>query len=272
MRNFELDLAPEEPLTPVLEIVATSLDVTLEVVVTRLDLVPEDVRALASCLSEGELQRAKRFVFDRDRRRFIVARARLRELLSARLGMPPGSVEFSYGACGKPELSSRFADANLCFNLSHSCEIAVYGFTRGREIGIDVEAVRELRHADDLAARFYSRRENDAYRALDARDCARGFFNCWTRKEAFVKALGDGLSHALDRFDVSLAPDEPARLIRVDETPGEECGWGMESFSPAPGFVGAVVIEKPRRHFGLTVHAARAYADSSTSTGAARAC
>jgi 4'-phosphopantetheinyl transferase len=263
LRTPKVDLAPDP------DVVARSLDVAPEVVVTRLDLVPQDVRALASWLSEGELQRAKRFAFDRDRRRFIVARARLRQLLSARLGMPPGSVEFSYGACGKPELSRQFAGANLRFNLSHSGEIAVYGFTIGREIGIDVEAVRELHHAEDLAARFYSRRENDAFRALDARDRARGFFNCWTRKEAFIKALGDGLSHALDRFDVSLSPDEPAKLIRVDDTPGEECGWDMESFSPAPGFVGAVVIAKSRCRFGSTAHAARACADSCISGRAA---
>ena len=238
------NVAHLEPLrAPLAGAIAASLGVVLDVVVARLDLPSEEVHALASVLSEEERQRATRFVFDDDRRRFIVARARLRELLSARLATSPRSVEFSYGASGKPALSSRFADADLRFNLSHSGEIAVYGFATGREIGIDVEAVRELPDAEALAARFYSRRENEVYRALDARDRARGFFNCWTRKEAFVKALGHGLSHALDRFDVSLAPNEPARLIRVDDTAGEACGWGMAECSPAPGVVGAVVIE-----------------------------
>jgi 4'-phosphopantetheinyl transferase len=113
----------------------------------------------------------------------------------------------------------------------------------GHEIGIDVEAVRVVPDADDIAARFFSRREREAYCALDGSRRPLGFFNCWTRKEAFVKALGDGLAHPLDDFDVSLSPDEPARILRVARTPGEHCGWRMESFSPAPGFVAAVVTE-----------------------------
>jgi 4'-phosphopantetheinyl transferase len=128
-------------------------------------------------------------------------------------------------ARGKPALSRRFANSDLRFNVSHSEDVAVYAFSRGREIGVDVEAVRELRDADDIAVRFFSRRENEAYLALDPRDRLLGFFNCWTRKEAFIKALGDGLYYPLDCFDVSLAPDEPARILRVENTPGNECAW-----------------------------------------------
>jgi len=107
---------------------------------------------------------------------------------------------------------------------------------------LDVEAVGPIRDADDIAARFFSQRENRAYRALERRDRPLGFFQCWTRKEAFIKALGDGLSYPLDRFDVSLTPGEPARILRVEDTPGDRCGWRMDSWSPAPGFVAAVVI------------------------------
>ena len=99
-----------------------------------------------------------------------------------------------------------------------------------------------LGDADDIAGRFFSDRENQAYRALERRDRPLGFFQCWTRKEAFIKALGDGLSYPLDRFDVSLAPGEPAEILRVEAMPGACCGWRMESLSPAPGFVAAVVI------------------------------
>jgi 4'-phosphopantetheinyl transferase len=120
----------------------------------------------------------------------------------------------------------------------------VYAFSSGREIGIDVETVRLIRDADDIAARFFSPRENEAYLALDPPDRPLGFFNCWTRKEAFIKALGDGLYYPLDRFDVSLAPDEPARILRIESTPGDRCGWRMESFSPVTGFVAAIVIEQ----------------------------
>ena len=216
---------------------------TVEVVSVRLDCEPAAVGELAQCLSDAERQRASRFAFDRDRRRFIVGRARLRHLLASRLGVPPEAIELVYGPRGKPALSPGFADLGLRFNVSHSEDVAVYAFSRGREIGVDVEAVRELRDADDIAARFFSRRENEAYRALDPRDKPLGFFNCWTRKEAFIKALGDGLYHPLDRFDVSLAPGEPARILRVDDAPGEDCGWHMEAFSPASEFVAAVVVE-----------------------------
>jgi 4'-phosphopantetheinyl transferase len=159
----------------------------------------------------------------------------------------PESIALVYGGHGKPALAPRYADVDLRFNVAHSDDVAVYAFATGREIGIDVEAVRVIRDADDIAARFFSRRENEAYLALDPRDKPLGFFNCWTRKEAFVKALGDGLYHSLDRFDVSLAPGEPAMILRVENTPGEHCGWRVESFSPAPGFAAAVVTESVPR-------------------------
>ena len=119
----------------------------------------------------------------------------------------------------------------------------MYAFASGREVGIDVEAVHVIRGADEIAACCFSRRENQAYRALGPCDQPLAFFNCWTRKEAYIKALGDGLHHPLGCFDVSLTPGEPARILRVGNTPGDQCGWRMRSFSPAPGFVAAVVIE-----------------------------
>jgi 4'-phosphopantetheinyl transferase len=208
----------------------------VEVMSTRLDLAPEAVGALHALLSDAERRRASRLVFGRDRRRFIVARARLRQLLGAWLGVRPESVELVYGAHGKPALAPRFADADLRFNVSHCDDVAAYVLGFGCEIGIDIEAVRAMSDTDDLAARFFSDAERAAYGALEPPERPLGFFNCWTRKEAFIKALGDGLGYPLDRFDVSLTPGEPARLLNV-------CGWRMMSFSPAPGFVGAVVTE-----------------------------
>jgi len=221
---------------------APSTDDAIDVVVTRPVVGPEVARAAAALLSDAERQRASRFLFDRDRDRFIVGRARLRQLLAARLGTRPESVELVYGAHGKPALARRFADADLHFNVSHCDDVTLYAFSCGREIGVDVEAVRVIREADDIAGRFFSRRENQAYRALEPRDRPLGFFQCWTRKEAFIKALGDGLSYPLDRFDVSLTPGEPAEILRVEAMSGDCCGWRMESLSPAPGFVAAVVI------------------------------
>ena len=214
-----------------------------DVMTTRLNVASETVQSSMALLSDAERRRANRFAFARERNRFIVARGRLRQLLAARLDVQPESIEFVCGANGKPSLGPRFADSNLRFNVSHCDDLAVYVFSSGCEVGIDVEAIRWMPDADDIAARLFSPHENDEYRALDWRDKPLGFFNCWTRKEAFIKALGDGLSHPLDSFDVSLGPAEPAKILRVDNTPGDRCGWSVESFSPAPGFVAAVVSE-----------------------------
>jgi 4'-phosphopantetheinyl transferase len=215
----------------------------LDIVATRLDVEPEAVRAAAALLSASERQRASRCAFENDRRRFIVARATLRRLLASRLDVRPQDIEFAYGPHGKPALGPRFADSDLHFNVSHCDDLAVYAFAWRCEIGVDVEAVRWFPYADDVAAQFFSPGENEAYTALDSLSRPLGFFNCWTRKEAFIKALGDGLDYRLDSFDVSLAPNEPPKILRVENRVGEDCGWSVDSFFPAPGFVAAVVTE-----------------------------
>lgn len=214
----------------------------IDVVVTPLAAAPETVRASAALLSDVERHRARRFVLDRDTRRFIIARARLRELLAERLGVRAHQVELEYGAHGKPALSRRFADSDLHFSISHCDDLAAYAFSSGHAIGIDVEAVRVMTDADDLAARYFSRRENATYRTLNPHDKPLGFFNCWTRKEAFVKASGDGLSMPLDRFDVTLAPGEPAKVLRIENTPGNS-GWRLHSSCPAAGYVAAIASQ-----------------------------
>jgi 4'-phosphopantetheinyl transferase len=208
----------------------------IEVVVTQLDLAPGAVHALAALLSRTERERAERLRADRDRRRFIVARARLRQLLALRLGTRPESIDLVSGPRGKPAL----ACSGLHFNVSHSEDIAVYAFSRRGEVGVDVEAIRRFREADDIAARTFSRRENEAYVALEPRLKPLGFFNCWTRKEALVKAVGHGLSMPLDDIEVTLAPGEPAKLLRLGDMTGERIGWRLRSFRPAPGFVAAL--------------------------------
>ena len=187
-----------------------------ELVLRRLDI---DAAPLAELLSADETERARRFAFERDRRRYIVARARLRQLLGERLGTAPESLRFVYEPHGKPALARRAGQRDVRFNLSHCGEIAAYAFAEGREVGVDIEEVRELPDADQLALRFFSRRERAAYLRLPRRERPRGFFNCWTRKEAFVKALGVGLSHSLEGCDVALT-----------------------SFEPAPGLVGATAV------------------------------
>jgi 4'-phosphopantetheinyl transferase len=203
-------------------------DGEIEVVVTRLDETSESVAALARSLCAQERQRAARLRFERDRRRFIVARARLRELLAARLGVRPASVRLACNPNGKPALARQPAQAHWRFNVSHCEEVAVYALSRRREVGIDVEAIRSLPAADAIAAQCFTPRESEAYRGLAPRDKPLAFFRCWTRKEAFVKALGVGLSVRLDELDVSEG--------RV----GENGAWRLESFSPLAGFIAAL--------------------------------
>jgi len=215
-----------------------------EFVQVRLDAEHAVTNELARYLSPAERRRADRFVFERDRHRFIVGRARLRELLALRLETRAESIELDCGPRGKPRLSGNFACADLRFNLSHCADVALYVFTHGREIGVDIELVRELPDADEVAARFFSRHEREAYRALAPHDRPLGFFRCWTRKEAFIKALGDGLHFPLNAFDVSLAPGEPARILRVADVGGSACGWTLHEVELGLGssHVASVVV------------------------------
>jgi len=216
----------------------------VEVVLTRLAIDDEAVRASTLVLSDLEQRRAERLVNDRDRRRFVARRAQLRRLLSDRLGTAPQRIFFSHGEHGKPGLARPFDSAGLRFSLSHCEDFAVYALSAGADVGVDVEAVRALPDADAIAAFAFSRREQEAYRGLSVGDKPLGFLNCWTRKEAFVKATGCGLGHPLDFFDVTLAPHEPPRIVRVNDRAGDDCGWNLASFS-APGLVGALVTERP---------------------------
>lgn len=211
----------------------------------------DDLVGAWTLLSAQERERADRFVFKPDRNRFVVARAGLRHLLGERLGLAPESVQFSYGKFGKPALVNQPDGADLRFNVSHSRDLVLYALSDGREIGVDVEAIAAMEDRDDVATHCFSKAEQDAYLALAESDRTKGFFNCWTRKEALVKAIGDGLSIPLDGFDVTLTPGEPAKILSLGSTPGHECGWEMHAFTPKPGFAAAVVIEQPGRAFQI---------------------
>jgi 4'-phosphopantetheinyl transferase len=203
---------------------------------------PDSVRLAAAQLSDDERNRADAFTRDSDRRRYVLARARLRQLLAEQLGIAPREVEFVYGRCGKPRLSSRHGHTPLTFNVSRCGDLAALAVAVARPIGVDIEAIRLLPDADGIADIAFSRRERSEFRALDPQDRPLGFFNCWTRKEAFVKALGDGLRHPLHAFDVSLTPGQPAIVRRVGRAHGNRTGWELRAFTPAPGFVGAIAI------------------------------
>jgi 4'-phosphopantetheinyl transferase len=202
---------------------------------------PADVQRLATCLSVEERARAARFIFDRDRRRFLVARATLSSLLAAHLEIEPGSVRFEVAAHGKPSLAQAHA-SDVRFNVSHSGELAVFGFTRGREIGVDVEALRALDDAEAIARRFFAEVESRALMSASPADRPAAFFNGWTRKEAYIKAIGDGLSCPLHAFAVTLRGGEPVRFLRIGEDPAEPARWTLHAWRPSAGYVAAMAV------------------------------
>ena len=194
-------------------------------------------------LSIDEKVRAHRFYFERDRKRFIARRGILRNILGRHLDVEPSSLQFCYGKNGKPALAKTYGKGDIRFNMSHSEGIAVYAFTRGREIGVDIERIHEIPEMDRIAERFFSTRENAVFCALPKSKRKEAFFDCWTRKEAFIKAIGDGLSRPLDKFDVSLVPDEPARLLRIEGDPKGPSRWSIQELKPASGLAAAFAVE-----------------------------
>jgi len=203
------------------------------------------VESLYRILSPDEQARANRFHFEKDRRHFIVARASLRKLLGQYLAIQPTKLRFAYGDYGKPQLAPAILDqpAKLNFNLAHADGLAVYAFTRLGEIGVDLERVKPAFAGEDIARRFFSEAEVNSFDQLPAEDRPLAFFNCWTRKEAFIKAKGLGLSLPLDQFDVTLAPDQEASLLRMRWDESEASRWSLRALEIGPGYVGAVAIE-----------------------------
>lgn len=208
----------------------------------RLDISDDRLEAMASLLSPDEHTRAARFRFNRHRRRYVAARGRLRLILGRYLDRAPEAIAFQYGPQGKPWLPS------LEFNVSHTGDVALYAVTRERRVGIDVEAARALADADRIVDRFFSAREVEAYRALSSAKRARAFVTCWTRKEAFIKAIGEGLSHPLDTFDVTVQADEPAALLALNRDPQAAARWHMQALPVGAGYAATVVAEDPPWH------------------------
>lgn len=201
------------------------------------------VDRLFATLDADERGRAARFAFARDRRRFVVTRGALRTILARHLGTTPTSVRLRYGQHGKPELDGSGQPPVLTFNVSHSGDLALIAVTRARMVGVDVEEIRPDVATLDVAARFFAPAEVAALWSLPTDQRAIGFFNCWTRKEAYVKARGEGLSTPLDRFVVSLAPGEPAALLRSEVDPGEVARWSLRALDLGPDYVGALAVE-----------------------------
>jgi 4'-phosphopantetheinyl transferase len=210
------------------------------VISTPLDLGLAEVRALTSLLSEDERERAGRFRFEQHRHRFIVARARLRQLLGQCQGIAPEQVAFTYGPHGKPALAERNA-AGIEFNVAHSGDLALYALTVGSPVGVDVELVRELPKAQAIAESYFSAHERARMLELPQADRNLSFFLAWTRKEAMLKACGKGLSVPLRDFSVSVVPGEPAVVLEAAEELGTGT-WSLVHLEPASGYMAALAI------------------------------
>lgn len=216
-----------------------------EVHIWQVDLThAEQHAALLNLLSNDEKARAKRFRFDQHRNRYIVARAALRKILALYLDYDPKQLQFHYAEHGKPLLIQKFHDQALQFNLSHSADLAVYAFTVQHPIGIDVEHIRTNLAIEKLAARFFSSNESKALQQLPETEKLLGFFYTWTRKEAFLKALGAGLSFPLNQFEISLDPQTHQAIQHIQDDSHPAASWFLQSFFAAPHYIAAIAMEK----------------------------
>ena len=223
-------LAPGDGAAPCGALVLFSLDV------------PDEARSvLHALLSDEERARAARFLFPELAARFIVAHARLRLLLADVLGIAAADIELTAGEFGKPRLAGDAAGSSVHFNLSHSGGWGLVGWARQREIGVDVECWRPMRDERALVHRFFSPHEIAAYESLPPPGRTEGFFNCWSRKESYIKAVGRGLGLPLDSFDVSL--DRPALLLRTSAHCEDGRRWSLAAPAALAGMSVAVVLE-----------------------------
>jgi 4'-phosphopantetheinyl transferase len=204
-----------------------------------LDQGPSQVHAFLHTLAPDEQARASRLYFKRDQQHFIVARGVLRAILGGYLSRAPESLSFCYGAHGKPALAGPSDGDAIHFNVSHSRGIALYAVTRARQVGIDVEHIRFDLAVAEIAERFFSRREVAMLLELPTEARREAFFRCWTRKEAYIKALGEGLSVPLDQIDLPPGPGEPHAQLDASAA----ARWSLQELTPAPGYAASLAVE-----------------------------
>ncbi len=196
---------------------------------------------LATFLSENELLKANKFRFEKDRRGYIISHGATREILAQYLKCQPCNVEYKENSFGKPFLKN--SASKIFFNLSHSCDWALLAVSNNRQVGIDIEFIRNDFDESEVAQHFFSRTENEVLLSLPKHLRKKAFFDCWTRKEAFIKANGKGLSFSLKEFSVAFAPAERARLVDLENSNLESGGWEIEALEIASNYSAAVAFE-----------------------------
>jgi 4'-phosphopantetheinyl transferase len=215
-----------------------------EVHLWRIDLeaIGADESRWQQLLSSDELARASRFHFSRDGQRFVASRALLRTILASYLSTDAKGLKFSYSKKEKPSLGPAHLDSGVTFNVSHSGGIALLAFARRREVGVDIEQVRRDSDLETIARRFFSKHEQEQLAALPGEEKVDAFFRCWTRKEAYIKAIGDGLSLPLSQFDVSLRAGETSALLATRPDGSEAGRWLLEEVQGGPGYMAALCV------------------------------
>lgn len=211
--------------------------------VAPLDVTPEKSAHFRSLLSCDEQERAGRFHKTKDARRYEAARGSLRSLLGAYLANEPDRLRFAYDAFGKPHLAGELPLTSVNFSISHSNDWGLFGFVRGHKIGVDLERISTDIDIESLARRYFSPAECQKLWSLPADQRRRAFYCGWTRKEAYLKGRGEGLSYELNQVEVSLAADEPAVVLGATDDPNVSRKWTVQHLSPAPGYVGAAAVE-----------------------------
>ena len=208
-----------------------------------LDLQEQNSTKYAYILSENEANKAEKFYFEVDRIRYKVMRTTVRMVLGNYLGIAPGDLEIAYSQYGKPYISTTSMKKDIHFNLSHAGDVGLIAVATSRHIGVDLELVRQESSIESIAKRFFTPEEAGHLLSLPASLQPEAFFTCWTRKEAFVKARGEGLSIPLDQFEVSFYPNNTPKLLCVRNDPGESGRWSMFHLDPGVDYVGALVVE-----------------------------
>jgi 4'-phosphopantetheinyl transferase len=189
------------------------------------------------------LARAFRFCFAAERTSYIASRGILRQLLGAYLKIAPSKVAFTHNPFGKPELAGQLAKSALRFNISHSHDVVLFAFVRARQVGVDVEKIRPDTVLGELAEDFLAPAESARLRSLPATERVTAFFECWTRKEAYLKACGEGLLGGLESFEVSFGHGAVPAILRPKESAGPPQDWSVMNLSIGPDYAGALVVE-----------------------------
>ncbi|MEO8211506.1 MAG: 4'-phosphopantetheinyl transferase superfamily protein [bacterium] len=205
---------------------------------STLEKTAAEINDLESILSTDELTKAYRYKFEADKNNYIVCRALLRNILSDYLSIKPSLITFSYYEKGKPYINNSF----IKFNLAHSHNYAVFAFTPGKEVGIDIEYYRELQDALQIAKRYFSKSEIEEFENTSHENIKIAFFNCWTRKEAFIKAVGEGLSYPLADFSVTLNPEDP-KILWIKTKPNEIKKWSLHDIKVKENYISSLAIK-----------------------------